>query len=110
MLYNAFRGNNVRLDFYNMKIILANAISQMVVMLAILGKMNIVQFLLHSITYNIAWTFNYFLCIKLQNISPDERVFDDYQISMVYLFGACYGLVMSMVNPKPPLVEQFSSN
>ena len=109
MLYRSLEGSNVQLDFYNLKLVLASSISQLVVAMAIFGKMNAVQVILHSMLYNFMWTFNFFLCVVLQENGPDDRLFDDYQISMVYLFGACYGLMASLVNSKPPLVEQFSS-
>lgn len=38
----------------------------------------------------------------LQTISPDTRIFDDYQISNVYLFAACYSIVLSLILKSPP--------
>lgn len=95
-------GLHVYLDYYNLRIALANAISQLVVILALFGKLNAIQIVINSIGFNFLWNLNHFLCAYLASISPDNRFFDDYQISNVYLFAACYGIAVSFIlrNPK----------
>jgi len=94
-------GTNVYLDFFNLKIALANSISQLVVLLGLWGKINLAQVALNSVLFNLMWNLNYFVCVLLQFQSPDNRIFDDYQITMVYLFGASYGFLASLIYPKP---------
>jgi len=48
-----------------------------------------------SFIFIIVWNANYFLCLRLSNISKDSRFFDDYSISMVYIFGAVASAIMT---------------
>lgn len=84
-----------------MKTTVANCISQLVIFLGVFGKLTISQIILNSLFYNILWNLNYFLCAKLQMLSPDTRIFDDYQISHVYLFGSAYSLILCLLLRKP---------
>lgn len=93
-LETSLYGPKAYLDFYNMKISLANAISQLVVILYVYGKLSMIQVIFQTIVFNIAWNLNFFLCVHLQMNSSDPRIFDDYQISMVYLFGGFYGIML----------------
>jgi hypothetical protein len=94
-------GLSVYLDYYNLRIALANSISQLVVVLGLFGKLNIAQVILNSLLFNFLWNLNHFLCAFLVTISPDNRLFDDYQISNVYLFAATYGIVVSFIIKAP---------
>lgn len=94
-------GINIYLDFYNLRIALANSIAQMVVLLAIFGRLNPAQLIVNSLVYNLLWNLNYFLCAFLVMDSPDSRIADDYQITTVYLFAATYGLIVSFLLPAP---------
>ena len=93
-LEGSLGGENAYLDFYNLKISLANAISQLVVILIVYGKLSIVQITFQTIIFNICWNLNYFLCVYLSINSSDPRIFDDYQISCVYLFGGFYAIIL----------------
>ncbi len=97
-------GLEVYLDFYNLRIALANAIGQLVVLLGVFGRLSMPQVVIHSTLFNLCWNLNHFLCVLLANNSPDSRFFDDYQISSVYLFSASYGLILSLIlkAPKTP--------
>ena len=97
---SSFSGSDIEVDLYNLKVALANAISQLVVYLYIYGRVNILQVIIHSFVFNFLWNFNYFLCLDLQNEGPDERVLDDYMINFVYLFGTAYGLVLGLFTRK----------
>ena len=110
LLYRSLDSSVISLDFYNLRMVLACSISQLVAMMALFGKLNIVQLILNSVLFNLFWTLNYFVCVLLNTHSPDDRLFDDYQVAMVYLFGGCFALMASLTTLKPPLVEQFSSN
>jgi hypothetical protein len=104
-------GIPIYLDFYNLRIALANSISQLVACLALYGKLNAGQIIVNSIGFNFFWNLNYFLCSFLVMNSPDSRFFDDYQISNVYLFAASYGIISSLLLNNPPsLITEFSSN
>jgi hypothetical protein len=99
--YNSFQGLSTYIDLYNLKVTFANCISQLVVFLGVFGKISITQIVFHTILYNICWNLNHFLCALLQINSPDTRIFDDYQISNVYLFAACYSLMLCLILKKP---------
>jgi len=100
-------GKNIIIDFYNMKFSLLSAISQMVALLGLFGKINFIQVIFFSIFYNLAWGLNHYLIISRLNSSPDTRIFDDYQIGSVYLFAGMFGLISSLIIKKPPLSEGF---
>lgn len=98
-IQSSIGGKDIYLDFYNLKISLANAISQLVVILIAYGKLSTIQIILQTIIFNVCWNLNHFLCIKLTTNSPDDRIFDDYQITNVYLFGGFYGwMLMNLMN------------
>lgn len=93
-----------------MKVTMANCISQLVVYLAIFGKLTIPQIVINTLFYNILWNLNYFLCALLQINSPDTRIFDDYQISHVYLFASSYSLVLSLILKKPSIKQAMKNH
>lgn len=101
MVYFSFGGTPIFLDFYNLKIAMANSIAQLVSLLALYGRLNPAQLFFNSLGFNFAWNLNHFLCCFLVTHSPDSRLFDDYQISNVYLFAAAYGLVASSLIKSP---------
>jgi hypothetical protein len=105
-------GSTIYLDYYNLKIMLANSIAQLVTILALFGRLNPAQIIVNSVGFNFCWNLNYFLCALLATNSPDLRIYDDYQINCVYLFAACYGLIASLLirQPTTPLTPEFSSN
>lgn len=101
MIYYSFGGTPIYLDFYNLKVALANSIAQLVAMLALYGRLNPAQLFFNSLGFNLTWNLNHFICCFLVTYSPDARIFDDYQISNVYLFSAAYGLVSSSLIKSP---------
>lgn len=102
----------VYLDFFNLRIMLANCIGQLVVILGLMGRLSLSQVVLHSTLFNFFWNLNHFLCLLLSINSPDNRFFDDYQITSVYLFSATYGLVLIALLKSPPIAQtpSFSSS
>lgn len=108
--FKSFGGLNIYLDLYNLKIAFANCISQLVLFLGVFGKLSLPQIIFNTFLYNFLWNLNHFLCAHLQTISPDTRIFDDYLISNVYLFAACYALALSLILKKPTSQRMFSHN
>ena len=104
LLYSLSKKHAI-LDFYNLRISMANAISQLSCYLIVYGKLNCGQIVLNTIIYNVAWNFNHFLCIAMLKESPDLRIFDDYQISNVYLFAGAYGIIFTACNPQALLAR-----
>jgi hypothetical protein len=78
--------------------------------LGLFGRLNPPQLIVSSFLFNFAWNFNHFLCVHLQQINPDNRLFDDYQISNVYLFAAVFGIVVSLIIKRPHLTTRFASS
>jgi hypothetical protein len=101
-------GSTINIDFYNLKIALANAISQLVIMLGNFGKITLPQITISSIIFSFAWNFNHFLCVFVQLKSIEQRIFDDYQISSVYLFASTFGITVSLLIKKPIPTIYFS--
>jgi hypothetical protein len=95
----SFGGLTIFLDLYNLKVAFANCISQLVMLLGVFGRLSMAQVAFNTIFYNIAWNLCHFLCAMLQMNGPDTRIFDDYQISNVYLFAACYSLIVGVLVP-----------
>lgn len=79
----------------------------MVALLGLFGRINFIQVTLFSIFYNFCWGLNHYLILSRQNSAPDTRIFDDYQIASVYLFGGMFGLISSLIIKRPPLSEGF---
>lgn len=104
-LYTSFNYTNIFIDFYNMKFSMINAISQLVMITGLIGRLSVFQISLTSVLYNLAWNLNLFLCIQVQRQSPDVKTFDDYQINSVYLFAACFGLMMMCFLKTPPSTD-----
>lgn len=88
-------GKEIYLDWVNLKIISSNSIAQLLTFLIFLGKMNVSQIVVNSVCFNFFWNLNLFLCSYLSTISPDKRIFDDYQINSVYLFAFVYASLVS---------------
>lgn len=102
-LLSASMGNSwIYVEFYNLKFALLMAISQLVLFTGVIGRLSNLQIVISSILYNFLWNLNFWLLIQLQLSAPDSRIFDDYQISMVYLFAACFGIVFSCLIKNPP--------
>jgi len=100
-MFQSFGGQDIYVDFYNLRVMLAAAISQMVVVLAVIGRVSLVDVVLNSIFFNFSWNLCRFLCVKLESISPDPRIFDDYAINNVWIFGAFYGVIWALLLRKP---------
>jgi hypothetical protein len=66
---------------------------------AAIGRMQIYKTIVVSFIYVFFWNLNYFICIYLLKLSPDSRFFDDYSISMVYVFGGFVALLASFDVP-----------
>lgn len=77
-----------------------NTIAQLVMFTGLIGRVSALQTVIISTIFNIIWNLNHFLCVTVFTNSPNKSIFDDYQISNVYLFGACFGIVLSLFLPK----------
>jgi len=106
----SLQGLNIPVDLYGLKIALANAIAQLVMILGLFGRMTPPQVVISSFLFNFAWNLNHFLCILLQQINSENRIFDDYQISNVYLFAASFGIAVSLLIKKPQNFRIFGHN
>jgi len=104
----SLQGLNIPIDLYGLKIALASAVAQLAMLLGMLGRLNPPQIVIGSLLFNFAWNFNHFLCVLLQETGPDKRIFDDYQISNVYLFAACFGIVLSLLTNSSKNYRHFS--
>jgi len=109
-LQMSFGGKLIEVDFYNLKFALSNSISQLILAVGLIGKLSCLQFIIGSFLFNFCWNLNHFLCIMIQIVSSDNRIFDDYQISCVYLFAATFGLVICKLSKNAELTNHFSSN
>ena len=81
-------------------------------LLALYGRINFSHLIINSFLFNFVWNLNHFLCSRLVLSSPDNRFFDDYQITSVYLFSAVYSTVVSffLKRPKASLPEHKPQN
>jgi hypothetical protein len=95
ILYKSQGSLIITVSYEEMKVSIMCAISQLVLYLGIIGKMPVYKVIFTSLLFNFAWNLNYFLCVFIVKLSPDNRFFDDYAINMVYLFAGVYGLVIS---------------
>lgn len=102
-------GKDIYLDWVNLKIISSNSIAQLLTFFVFIGKMNISQIIVNSICFNILWNLNLFLCAHLSTISPDKRIFDDYQINAVYMFASVYAGILSRYFLRKPKTEETTS-
>jgi len=84
-----------------LKISLANSIGQLVALLGLYGRINFSHLIINSFLFNFVWNLNHFLCSRLVLNSPDNRFFDDYQITSVYLFSATYSAISSLFLKRP---------
>lgn len=103
--YNHYlSGTKAYTTFFDMRMSLLNAISQLVVFYGVYQKLNVAQTFLFSVMFQVFWTLNFHLNAQLVANQPDDtkRLFDDYTINQVFLFGAVFGLVVSFINKKPP--------
>ena len=100
-------GNLIFLDLYNLRFSLLCAVSQLVVLLGVFGRINFVQLIIFSLTYDLAWSLNNYAVFNIQGKSPDSRFYDDFQISTVYLFAACFGVFASVFLKKPPIDSSY---
>ena len=80
---------------------LSAAISQMFVVLVVIGKISLFDIVLNSIFFNFSRNLCRFLCVRLESISPDSRIFDDYAINNVWIFGAFYDVIWALLLRKP---------
>ena len=96
VLYTNLGGNLISINYGSLKLSLTCAISQLLIYLSIIGRMQIYKIVFSSLIFIFMWNLNYFLCVTLLKISPDSRFFDDYSISMVYVFAGTNSFLMSL--------------
>ena len=98
-------GELIYYDLYSLKFAIISAISQLVVLLAVYGRLSGIQLVAFSFLFNIGWSLNHYALMNLEGKSPDGRFYDDYTISSVYLFGASAGIFTLIFTKKPPALE-----
>ena len=86
---------NVSINYSNLKLSICCATSQLLLYVAVIGRIQTYNIIVLSFIYIVFWNLNYFLCVYLLKLSPDSRFFDDYSISMVYVFGGFVALLAS---------------
>lgn len=99
VLFNSNSTSNVSVNYSNIKLSICCAISQLLMHIAVIGRVQIYKSIFVSVVFIIFWNINYFLCIAVFKLSPDSRFFDDYSISMVYIFGGFVALLVSLDVP-----------
>lgn len=99
VLFNSNAISNVSINYSNIKLSVCCAISQLIIHVSVIGRMQIYKTIVISFIFIILWNVNYFLCIYVLQLSPDSRFFDDYSISMVYVFGGFASLMISFDVP-----------
>lgn len=100
-------GIPIYLDYYNLKIVIANSISTLITSMSFYGRLNPIQIITNIIGFNFTWNLCYFLCCLLVKNSPDNRLFDDYQISNIYVFAAIYGIIANLIIGFPSIKIQY---
>lgn len=96
---------NVSVNYSNIKLSICCAISQLLIYVAVIGRMQIYKTIVVSFLYVVFWNLNYFLCVAMLKLSADSRFFDDYSISMVYVFGGFVALLASFDVPSHLLIR-----
>lgn len=99
VLFSSNNPSNVSVNYSNLKLSICCAISQLLLYVAVIGRMQVYKTILISFFFIFCWNLNYALCINLLKMSPDARFFDDYSISMVYVFGGCVTLLVALDVP-----------
>lgn len=102
--FHYFSTTKIQISFYAMRVSLLNAISQLVVFYGLYQRLNAGQIFLFSTIFQICWTLNFHLNALIANIQPDQykRLFDDYSINQVFLFGSVFAIVAGLIVKKPP--------
>ena len=103
--YNHYMSTTtVLISFYQMRISLLNAISQLVVFYGLYQRLNAGQIFLFSTIYQICWTLNFHLNTLIADVQPEgqKRLMDDYAINQVFLFGSVFAIVAGFLVKKPP--------
>lgn len=91
----------LKISFIAYRLIFISTLSFLVMMIAIIGRITILQLLQQIVIYQILWTLsfyiNIYICVvRIQQFSTDTisypYIFDTFGTSYVYLFAAFYGL------------------
>lgn len=99
VLFGSNNSSNVSVNYSSLKLSICCAISQLLLYIAVNGRMQVYKTILVSFFFILCWNINYALCIYVLKMSPDSRFFDDYSISMVYVFGGCVTLLVALDVP-----------
>ena len=81
LLDQSLGGNLIFMDLYNLKFSLLCAVSILISLLSVFGRLNFIQLVLFVLFYNVAWTLNKYAVLNVQSKSPDVRFYDDFQVS-----------------------------
>jgi hypothetical protein len=97
--FTANDGLSVGINYWNMKVAMQCAISQLLMYFAIIGRIQTYKVMVANIFFVFAWTLNYAIVTYLYKSSPDGRINDDFSMSLTYLFGGMAGLVAILDTP-----------
>lgn len=108
-IYEHYFPQTISVSMASTKLSLISAISVLTAMTAVIGRLGFPQALRMAMIFQIAWSFNYFLCfyICLKNPSAfDDNslyplIFDRYGSTFIYIFASGFGLITSLKFSKP---------
>lgn len=106
-----YAANNITIGTLLMRTTLLSCISIMVVMTAVVGRINISSVFKFTSFFQVFWNLNYFLLIWFLVLKEDHNYnatftpyfFDMFGSSYVYLFAAAFGLPFSCFMNKQAL-------
>lgn len=86
-------------NLYTLKLSLASAVSQLIVYVACIGRVQLYKVLLSNCFYQVVWSLNYALIAYFTIIASDNRLHDNYSIVQTYLFAGFAGLIVILDAP-----------
>ena len=108
----AMTSNNVSgvdINYWNIKLSLSCAISQLIIYFATISKLQIYKVVVSSLFFLLNWTLNFALVLSLFTTSTESRINDDFNICFVYLYGGFAGLIVVFDAPSKILVRSSES-
>lgn len=98
-------GSGVDINYWNIKLCLCCAISQLIIYFATISRLQIYKIIVSNLFFLIIWSLNYALVTCMFTTSSEDRINDDFSICYVYLFGGFAGLIVVFDVPSKILVR-----
>jgi hypothetical protein len=75
-----------------------------------IGKIGLLEIFGCSVVFNIGWTLTFIISIAIdkKNVLPLNKVFDDYGTNYIYLFAACFSIVLAFALSKKGISKNSS--